>query len=256
MAIAADGSVWTSGISYSSGGGVARVEDGVCEELFPLGEGKGDEVIAVAARLPARWPSTSSSPGWWSGRRRARAGVAGRPMDRAARWQGRHRQLAHARLYALTAPCGQSSATRSTGMPAGVGRTSRRRGRRRRSRWPGTEPSGTCGPTGPSTACGPATSTSCRSSSTTAQPDRLRRLLGRCRPDRRGRAVVRRAGQRPGPGRVAPDPERLDRPVCRRGPAGEHGLPARDRPPCPTGGSRSRRRAGCGSAGRASGPAP
>ena len=49
VAIAADGSVWTSGISYSSGGGVARVEDGVCEELFPLGEGKGDEVIAVAA---------------------------------------------------------------------------------------------------------------------------------------------------------------------------------------------------------------
>jgi len=49
VAIAADGSVWTSGITYSSMGGVARAVDGVCEEMRPLGEGRGDEVMDVAA---------------------------------------------------------------------------------------------------------------------------------------------------------------------------------------------------------------
>jgi hypothetical protein len=49
IAIAADGSIWTSGITYSSAGGVARAKDGACEELFPLGEGNGYEVPAIAA---------------------------------------------------------------------------------------------------------------------------------------------------------------------------------------------------------------
>ena len=49
VAIAADGSVWTSGITYSSMGGVARALDGACEEMHPLGEGRGEEVMSIAA---------------------------------------------------------------------------------------------------------------------------------------------------------------------------------------------------------------
>lgn len=49
VAIAADGSVWTAGITYSSMGGVARVQDGTCEEMHPLGGGRDDEVVGIAA---------------------------------------------------------------------------------------------------------------------------------------------------------------------------------------------------------------
>jgi hypothetical protein len=47
VAIAADASVWTAAISFP--GGVARVQDGECKELFPLGEGSGGLVMSVAA---------------------------------------------------------------------------------------------------------------------------------------------------------------------------------------------------------------
>ncbi len=47
VAIAPDGSVWTAGNTYP--GGVARAEEGMCEELFPLGEGSGGLVMSVAA---------------------------------------------------------------------------------------------------------------------------------------------------------------------------------------------------------------
>jgi hypothetical protein len=50
VALAADGSVWTTGITYSSGrGGVARVQDGTCETMHPLGDGADDEVAGITA---------------------------------------------------------------------------------------------------------------------------------------------------------------------------------------------------------------
>ncbi len=47
VVIAADGSVWTAGITYTATGGVARATDGDCEELFPVRDGY--EVMGLAA---------------------------------------------------------------------------------------------------------------------------------------------------------------------------------------------------------------
>ena len=47
-AAAADGSVWTAGIGYSGGAGVASLRDGVCGEILPWGDGATHDVMGIA----------------------------------------------------------------------------------------------------------------------------------------------------------------------------------------------------------------
>ena len=54
VAIAADGSVWTAGNTYSGMGDVSRAVggtwlDGTCETLLPMGAGSKSEVLSIAA---------------------------------------------------------------------------------------------------------------------------------------------------------------------------------------------------------------
>ena len=54
VAPAADGSVWTAGIEYSGAGGIARLGDGACTQLFPYGDGRAHDVQGIAADTQGR----------------------------------------------------------------------------------------------------------------------------------------------------------------------------------------------------------